>query len=68
MDNRPCKHCGRPEDEHCIYSPVLVPPGCVCDVKTWDRTIDIPPVCEAYQGDGTEYCRRCEHDRACHKS
>ena len=60
-----CKHCGKPESEHCIFEAgPEIPPGCVCDEGTWADKIN--PICEEYQGDGTEYCQRCEHDAACH--
>lgn len=59
-----CKHCGRPESEHCIFEALEIPKGCVCDLSTWDE--GIAPICDKYEGDGVEYCRRCEHDKECH--
>lgn len=42
-----------------------MPKGCVCPVQTW---VEKPwPVCKEHVGKATAYCRRCEHDAACHK-
>lgn len=42
------------------------PEGCQCDLKTWGR--DVTPICESHQGRPDQYCTRCEHDDACHRS
>ena len=59
-----CIHCGHEEDGHHEYEPAM-PPGCVCHPGDWGG--DVPPPCSEYQGDGAQHCRRCEHDRECHK-
>ncbi len=61
-----CKHCGRPESDHCVFELLEIPDGCVCDPNTWDG--EIAPICGEYQGDGINYCDKCEHDKACHKN
>ena len=60
-----CKHCGKPEAEHHDYEPTM-PEGCVCDPGEWGDNVTEP--CEEYQGEGGQYCKRCEHDKACHKT
>jgi len=62
-----CQTCRRPEDEHCVFIPLAVPSGCMCDVFEWgDRITD---VCEDFLHTeaGAGRCENCEHDRACHK-
>ena len=59
-----CAHCGLPEDQHHDYEPSL-PAGCVCASGEWGE--DVPEACDKYDGNGTTYCARCEHDEACHK-
>lgn len=59
-----CKVCGEPESAHHDFEPKM-PEWCVCDYGVWgDHVSD---VCADYQGDGNQYCRKCEHDRECHK-
>lgn len=59
-------HCGRTESEHRgVFEPHPKPGTCVCDPSEWTRAI--PPVCGAYQGNGVDYCQKCEHDHACHR-
>ncbi len=41
------------------------PSGCVCDPGSWGD-VDIPGICDAYEGSKTTYCSRCEHDMKCH--
>jgi hypothetical protein len=62
-----CRHCGNWECQHCVFAPMSVPEGCVCDVNTWGKD-KLPAICEAYVGDGTCYCKRCEHDKECHSA
>ncbi len=57
-----CKHCGRHEEEHCVYEPKPVPDGCRCDPMTWD---EIEPICDSFEGRRRE-CTRCSHERECH--
>ena len=48
-----CKHCDRPESNHpnhCVFEPLEISDGCVCDPNTWDG--EIAPICGGYQGDG----------------
>ncbi len=59
-----CKHCGRPESEHHEFVAEM-PKGCVCVPATWLDVVE--PACQEYVGDGTQYCTRCAHDKACHK-
>lgn len=59
-----CKHCGGAEEDHHDYEPSM-PDGCVCSPGEWGDVVTDP--CEEYQGNGSEYCLRCEHDKACHK-
>ena len=61
-----CRHCGLPPDDHHEYESAARPPGCLCDPGTWDRDIEIPPICTAYDGPVRGYCVHCEHDEACH--
>ena len=59
-----CKHCGKTEKYHCVFEPLVIPNGCVCDTGSWDG--EIAPICDKYKGDGIEYCHKCEHDKGCH--
>lgn len=67
----PCKHCGRPEEEHHAFDPDYKrPEGCQCEPREWLYPNDIPPVCNEYvepisKFDG--YCKTCEHGEKCHK-
>jgi hypothetical protein len=61
-----CAVCGKTEEEHHAWDPVRRPTGCRCSVTDWRDRRDIPTVCEKYEGDGNDYCKRCEHDRKCH--
>lgn len=62
-----CACCGKSEDEHHTFVPVMRPAGCKCNVKDWRRPHEIPPVCNRYQkGDCGYYCKNCEHDPECH--
>jgi hypothetical protein len=63
-----CRICGKSEDDHHAFDPVELPPGCVCDPGTWGESWKkLPPVCDKYDGDGVENCKKCEHDKECHK-
>lgn len=62
-----CKHCGLTEDKHHLFEPMTFPSGCVCDPMDWDHLADIPAPCERFDGGGIKWCRRCEHDEACHR-
>ncbi len=65
-----CKICGVQEDEHHEPDWLEIPDGCVCDWREWnyeDKTT-LTPVCEEHQGDPKRNCKRCEHDKACHKA
>ena len=64
---RICKICGLPEEDHHIPEWMEVPEGCICASLEWD-TDRIPPICDEYQGNGIQSCRRCEHDIGCHKT
>lgn len=64
-DCKRCAICGRFECEHCAFVPLTVPANCNCDTRTWGSD-DIPPVCDSYEGNKTEYCLKCEHDYECH--
>lgn len=61
-----CRICGLPEEEHHTFEPSEppMPAGCVCDPGEWDG--EVPDPCSEYVGNGVEYCRRCEHEAACH--
>lgn len=62
-----CIHCGLPEADHHTYKPARrASPGCRCEARTWGDPTDIPPVCDAYEGDDDGYCSRCEYDQDCH--
>lgn len=43
------------------------PEGCQCDPREWAGWLD---VCDhylpEYEPDDTEYCRNCQHRKACH--
>lgn len=64
-----CDECGRSEDEHHTFYPIVLPDTCQCDHRTWQGGI-ITAVCEAYAAssptDPDSYCAVCEHDRECH--
>ena len=67
--NKPiCKHCGRYEEDHCIFEPVIMPKGCKCDPGEWGDLRDIPPVCNKFEPDERDpcICKNCEHDKECH--
>lgn len=64
-----CRHCHKPEGEHCHFEELPVPLGCVCNLVEWGD--DITPVCKTfnpttYKGKEVESCQTCEHDKACH--
>ena len=59
----PCKHCGKPENEHHEFEPNW-PSWCKCDPHTWGKLPS--PVCAEFTGDDDQYCSTCEHDKACH--
>jgi hypothetical protein len=63
-----CATCGCYEDEHHAFSPLVGPPGCVCDLRTWSNPQTIKAICNEFVGnyDG-EYCQTCEHDKGCHQ-
>ena len=65
-----CRICGLPEDEHCIFEPMTMPDGCVCDPGSWD-TETVTPICKKYKRPADDayenaYCLNCEHDKRCH--
>jgi hypothetical protein len=64
MTERICRHCHRLKSEHCVFEPLNVPPGCVCDPATWGNEIE--PVCEKYVGNGVTVCKTCAHEKECH--
>lgn len=59
-----CRHCGKPDDEHCWFEAAM-PPGCQCDPGEWGDAVS--DVCPVHQGPAQARCSRCEHDRACHQ-
>jgi hypothetical protein len=63
-----CKVCGETQEEHHIPDWLEIPAGCVCNWREWDfeRLSSLPPVCDHYEGNGTQNCSRCEHDKECH--
>ena len=61
-----CRHCFRPESEHCTFEPFLLPPGCQCDPHTWGNAT-VKPICTTFTApEHGIYCTVCEHDEACH--
>ena len=61
-----CRYCGRTEDEHCIFEPFDLPPGCQCDPNTWGNAT-VKPICSKFMAPNFGmYCTVCEHDEACH--
>jgi hypothetical protein len=60
-----CPLCGTdlaPDDE-----PLIPPPGCQCDLGTWHGATTIPQPCDKFDAERADmYCRKCEHDHACH--
>jgi len=67
-----CKICGLPEGEHHVFDPIVVPDGCVCDIRCWGSVNHIQPICNHYEPDPDpnfqDVCKNCEHDKACHTS
>lgn len=70
---RICKICGELESNH--HEPdwitITMPEGCVCDFRTWDykrKSFKTSPACAEYMGNGEENCKKCEHDKECHKT
>jgi hypothetical protein len=62
-----CACCGKSEDAHHAFDPIIRPPGCKCSVTDWRDKRNIPPVCSKYKkGDCGYYCKNCEHDPECH--
>lgn len=60
-----CINCGGSEDEHCRFTPVMVPEGCRC-YYDWDG--DVTPICNDYLA--PRYgpaCDNCNHNPECHK-
>lgn len=64
--SKQCAICGQPEAEHHEFVPVKQPTGCVCEPEGWSNPVDIPPMCDQYDGDGDGVCLRCQHDKGCH--
>lgn len=62
--NKVCTVCGLDEDAHHEFIPQM-PDGCQCGPGEWGP--EVTTICDAYEGDGIQYCRTCEHDRTCHK-
>lgn len=64
-----CASCGLSEEAHCVFDPLEMPDECVCDSGSWIGCTDgkVTPICEEHQGEGEQYCHRCEHDRECHE-
>lgn len=62
-----CIHCQRPADDHHDFQSIAMPEGCQCDPLTWAPNAP-KPICEGYQGEGYNYCRRCEHNEECHRA
>ena len=43
------------------------PEDCVCEPLSWFG--QMKPICNDYHSDeGSDQCRRCEHDKGCHKA
>lgn len=62
-----CRHCNKPESEHHAFEAQERPQGCVCDPGTWGGG-PVGDICKLYVGNGSTYCKTCEHDEACHGS
>lgn len=66
-----CTICGKTEEDHHQPEWVEFPDRCRCDPMTWlcagKRTV-VLPVCDSYDGNGTEYCQTCCHDKECHEA
>lgn len=57
-----CPTCGQE-----IEPKYEVPLGCVCDPRDWGNPLDIPQVCQSWDGpNGDGLCRNCEHLEGCH--
>jgi len=64
-----CAICGRQEDEHCTFTPIDRPKGCVCNAEEWFDPANLPKVYESFMGDDPKMnCDRCEHDFECHNT
>lgn len=61
-----CACCWRPRHEHCVFTEIKKPEGCLCDPQDGWATAIIPPVCDKFTGDPDEYCEKCEHEFKCH--
>ena len=62
-----CKKCGKTEDEHCKFDPVVIPKGCVCNPNNWFVSGKIPSVCSHHEEDSSVcLCKNCEHLKECH--
>jgi hypothetical protein len=65
-----CKICGRPEEEHHAFDPVVAPDGCECDplfmVVAFGRFFSVCDKFETSQ-DSDIICRKCMHPERCHK-
>lgn len=60
MELTHCPHC------HERLNPPRKHVGCVCDAWEWCDPGNIPPPCSEYVGDGSQFCAKCEHEKACH--
>ena len=60
-----CVHCGKPEEDHCIGFERTMPEGCQCAPGEWGERVT--PICDKFVGEGSQYCRICEHDKGCHR-
>lgn len=62
MEITHCPHCGG-SLERIVNRPI----GCICDENEWNDPLNLPPVCNSFEGDDIGgHCIRCEHDYACH--
>ena len=60
-----CRVCLQLEDEHHEFIPFERPDHCRCDPGEWAPN-DMGPVCDAFTGEESMRCVRCEHDKPCH--
>lgn len=42
-----CALCGKPESAHHPFTPIELPPGCVCDPREWVKE-EMKPICDRY--------------------
>lgn len=65
-----CKHCGQKQEEHHLFTPVVIPDGCKCslhEIYPEDLLSLGKPICATHKGAQDDWCEECSHAWECHQ-